>query len=208
MDVFESIFRPLNNSKMITDYDDITADNRDLELITRKSRWVADREYWPGIGSNEYLDVVKSGSNWYRCIVHHQSSSVFTDDLNLGYWKPLNWMESVATDLLLSRKILADEIDVEQLVAQRLRTARSGARVEIEESLMTFFGQFGKNIEIGVDSSGYAVLTYYANNGEKLYDLGPHGLDWGSIKPASWSATRLVKICDKRYPSIRWIFCI
>lgn len=172
---------------MIGAYSEVSADMREVDLITRKSIWIAGREYWPGIGSDEYLDVIKYGSNWYRCIVHHLSSTTFTTDINAGYWKAISWLESVATDLLLSRKILADEIDAESLVAKRLRTAVSGARVEIEGSLMTFFGQFSKNIEIGVDSSGYAVLTYYGNDGSKLYDLGPHGLDWGSIKPASWS---------------------
>lgn len=181
----------------IADYDYVTADNRDMELITRKSEWKTNKEYFPGIGSDEYLDLVKfkNNANWYRCIVHHKSG-VFEDDLSVGYWKALSWLENVATDLMLARKILADEIDVENLIAKRLQTARTGPRVEIEDSLMTFFGQFGKNIEIGVDKSGYAVLTYYNNDGTKLYDLGPHGLDWGTIKPASWTTVRLAKICN------------
>lgn len=182
---------------LIADYDEVTADNRDMELITRKSAWKTDKEYFPGIGSDEYLDIVMNGNsaNWYRCIVHHKSG-VFTSDLAAGYWKPISWLENMATDLMLARKILAEEIDVESLISKRLRTAISGPRVEIMGSLIEIFGEFGKNIGFGVDDAGYAVLDYFANDGSLIYRLGPSGFDWGSIKPASWTTVRMVKICN------------
>lgn len=57
------------------------------------------------------------------------------------------------------------------------------------------FGEFSSpNIRFGVNASGYAVLTYYDNNGNKLYDLGPQGIDWGSIVQPSWSTTKLTPV--------------
>lgn len=113
------------------------------------------------------------------------------------HWKGYEIWELVATDLLLSRLIKAEEIDVDSLVAKLLKTANSGPRVEIYGSMLNVYGNFANpNIKFGVNANGQAVLTYYDNNGNKIYDLGPKGFDWGSIVPASWSSTRLTKICN------------
>ena len=103
----------------------------------------------------------------------------------------------VYTSFLLARLIKASEIDVDTLVAKLLKTANSGPRVEVVGSMLNVYGNFNNpNIKFGVNANGQAVLTYYDNNGNKIYDLGPKGFDWGSIVPSSWSSTRLTKICD------------
>ena len=55
----------------------------------------------------------------------------------------------------------------------------NGARVSISDGIMEFFGSVNKtkpNIRFGLNSEGSAVLSYYDNNGDLLYDLGPHGI--------------------------------
>lgn len=55
----------------------------------------------------------------------------------------------------------------------------NGARVAISDGMMEFFGSVNKtmpNIRFGVNSEGSAVLSYYDNNGDFLYDLGPDGI--------------------------------
>lgn len=55
----------------------------------------------------------------------------------------------------------------------------NGARVAISDGMMEFFGSVNKtkpNIRFGLNSEGSAVLSYYDNNGELLYDLGPAGI--------------------------------
>lgn len=55
----------------------------------------------------------------------------------------------------------------------------NGARVAISDGMMEFFGSVNKtkpNIRFGLNSEGSAVLSYYDNNGEFLYDLGPSGI--------------------------------
>lgn len=55
----------------------------------------------------------------------------------------------------------------------------NGARVAISDGMMEFFGSVNKtkpNIRFGLNSEGSAVLSYYDNNGNFLYDLGPAGI--------------------------------
>lgn len=55
----------------------------------------------------------------------------------------------------------------------------NGARVAISDGMMEFFGSVNKtkpNIRFGLNSEGSAVLSYYDNNGNLLYDLGPSGI--------------------------------
>lgn len=55
----------------------------------------------------------------------------------------------------------------------------NGARVAISDGMMEFFGSVNKtkpNIRFGLNSEGSAVLSYYDNNGNLLYDLGPAGI--------------------------------
>lgn len=55
----------------------------------------------------------------------------------------------------------------------------NGARVTISDGIMEFFGSVNKtkpNIRFGLNSEGSAVLSYYDNDGNFLYDLGPSGI--------------------------------
>lgn len=55
----------------------------------------------------------------------------------------------------------------------------NGARVVINDGIMDFFGSVNKNqpnIRFGLNSEGSVILSYYDNNGNLLYDLGPSGI--------------------------------
>lgn len=55
----------------------------------------------------------------------------------------------------------------------------NGARVAISDGMMEIFGSVNKtkpNIRFGLNSEGSAILSYYDNNGNFLYDLGPSGI--------------------------------
>lgn len=70
------------------------------------------------------------------------------------------------------------------LVVSKLKTAEAGARIEASGTMMQVFGKMALNIQFGVDDNGYAVLSYYNNNGVKLYDLGPNGLNYIDMSEA------------------------
>jgi hypothetical protein len=79
----------------------------------------------------------------------------------------------------------ADTTKVDKdLVVGKLKTAETGARIEASGTMMEVYGAKGRNISFGVDSGGYAVLSYYDNNGVKLYDLGPNGLNYVNMSEA------------------------
>lgn len=94
-----------------------------------------------------------------------------------------------------SRIILqADTTEVtDDLVVKQLETTPRGAteaRVVIGGSTMEVYGTNGAmNIRFGVNEEGYAVMSYYDNGGNLLYDLGPNGLSTISVVNASFNST-------------------
>ena len=73
-------------------------------------------------------------------------------------------------------------------------TSVDGSRVLIQEGLMQFFNPNGAcNIQFGINSAGYVVLSYYDNDGKLLYDLGPDGLDAKTIRSSSLTSDTYVK---------------
>lgn len=170
-------------------------------LINRRSLWETGKQYYKGLPSEPYFDIVKNGSSWYMCKESHVSGT-FSTDLSAGKWQIMNNFENVATDLLLSRQILADEIDTENLVSRSIRTANSGSRVEVFGSEQNFYNENGvRQMQIGI-VNGNIVLSYFAADGSKLYDLGPGGFNWGSVKPASWSTYKLAELNQTSTPTI------
>ena len=70
--------------------------------------------------------------------------------------------------------------------AQRLETEGAEAAVKIENGMIAVLGRGGvPNIKFGVNSDGYAVMQYFDNAGNMLYDLGPAGLAKISTQKAS-----------------------
>lgn len=70
------------------------------------------------------------------------------------------------------------------LVVSKLKTAETGARIEASGTMLEVYGNMALNIRFGVDDNGYAVLSYFNNNGVKLYDLGPQGLNYIDMSEA------------------------
>lgn len=163
------------------------------------SDWAPGDECLSGAMSESFYDIKMYNEQFYLCLISHTANEAINPQTsvanNLGYWEvALNW-KFTATDLALARLIRAAEIDVDSLIVKLLKTNSEGPRVEIAGSLIDVFGEFSSpNIRFGVNASGYAVLTYYDNNGNKLYDLGPQGIDWGSIVQPSWSTTKLTPV--------------
>ena len=70
-----------------------------------------------------------------------------------------------------------DGLNAALVRAERLETQGAEAAVKIENGMIAVLGRAGvPNIKFGVNSDGYAVMEYYDNAGNLLYDLGPAGL--------------------------------
>lgn len=90
---------------------------------------------------------------------------------------------------LISSEI--SRINSNQFEVRRLKTipSSSEASVYIHDGLIEVFGSNGfLNISFGVNESGYAVLRYYDNNGNLLYDLGPEGLQYSEASAAGYTS--------------------
>lgn len=75
----------------------------------------------------------------------------------------------------------ADGLNTSLVKAERLETKGEEAVVKIADGMISVYGRANvPNIRFGVNAEGYAVMEYYDNAGNLLYDLGPAGM--GNIK--------------------------
>ena len=99
-----------------------------------------------------------------------------TDKEVLLYGEQVKVMNNNAIAALFKNGMLNADL----IAAKVLESLGSnGARVVINDGIMEFFGSINKtqpNIRFGLNSEGSAVLSYYDNAGNFLYDLGPDGI--------------------------------
>ena len=150
--------------------------------------WREDITYIKDDVVNHYVHQVRNGKKEFYLLQTPQSLG---DDpyLNSTQGSGDIWRRVEQHDLILARKIQADEIDVDDLVVKRMKTMNDGPRIEIQGTVAEFFGRgLYPNIVMGIDSDGYAVLKYFTHDGKLLYDLGPKGVDWNGIEPSRWNS--------------------
>ena len=87
------------------------------------------------------------------------------------------------------------------LVVNRLKTlpTNGSARIEAEGSEMRVYGSANDgqpNIVFGIDATGHAVLKYYDNAGNFLYDLGPNGVGTIDKTDESYFLTNYTQFLD------------
>ena len=144
------------------------------------------------VWNEEYHDIIlySFGGNYFPYRVAAYGAKVVNPPTAEGgdaNWERAEKFDFVATDLLLSRQIRADEIYTDGIVSRKMMTASKGARVEVYGSEIKVFGNSAMNIRFGVNDDGMAVLEYYNNDGRKLYDLGPNGITKIPITESSWT---------------------
>ena len=67
-----------------------------------------------------------------------------------------------------------------------------GSRVLVDGSGLSIFNALGNmNIRFGI-KDGYAVMEYFDNDGNFLYDLGPNGITALRVREESWTPVKLV----------------
>ena len=92
-----------------------------------------------------------------------------------------------------------DGLNASLVKARRLETEGAEAAVRIEDGMIAVLGRAGvPNIKFGVNSDGYAVMQYYDNAGNLLYDLGPAGLGAIKTQQASMVATSWIEVSETK----------
>lgn len=89
-------------------------------------------------------------------------------------------------------------INADLILAQMLTSqGHNGQMVRIADGLINIYGKAGTaNIRFGLNSSGQAVLSYYDDNGNFLYDLGPAGVASLSKTDAKITSAQYIKAED------------
>lgn len=132
--------------------------------------------------SSEVFDVVEYQGQYYECAKKHTKASGTTPLSNYqaqgGLWTLATQYSFVATKVLWSKIAQIDFLGSQVI---NVRSESSDAHISLHDGMMEVFGSKNSvmpNIRFGVDpNTGCSILSYYDNDGNWLYDLGPNGLD-------------------------------
>lgn len=101
--------------------------------------------------------------------------------------------QTTTAALFTDGAINAALIQAQMLISQ----GHNGQMVRIADGLINIYGKAGTaNIRFGLNSSGQAVLSYYDDNGNFLYDLGPAGISSLSKTDAKITSAQYIKAED------------
>lgn len=133
---------------------------------------------------SEMFDVVEYGGKYYECNKKHVKSSDTTplDDYTTyggeGNWVLGTQFSFVATKVLWSQ---IGQIDFFGSQSINVYGESNNSRISLHNGILEVFGSVNSvvpNIRFGVDpTTGCSILSYYDNDGNWLYDLGPGGWD-------------------------------
>lgn len=133
---------------------------------------------------SDEFDVVEYGGKYYECNAKHVKSSDTTplDDYKTyggnGNWFLSSQFSFVATKVLWSE---IGQIDFFGSQSINVYGESNNSRISLRNGIIEIFGSVNAvvpNIRFGVDpATGYAIMSYYDNEGNWLYDLGPSGWD-------------------------------
>lgn len=115
------------------------------------------------------------------------------------YGKKIKVENTLSTGQTTTAALFTDgTINAALILAQMLTSqGLNGQMVRIADGLINIYGKAGTaNIRFGLNSSGQAVLSYYDDNGNFLYDLGPAGVASLSKTDAKITSAQYIKAED------------
>lgn len=115
------------------------------------------------------------------------------------YGKKIKVENTLSTGQTTTAALFTDgAINAALILAQMLTSqGHNGQMVRIADGLINIYGKAGTaNIRFGLNSSGQAVLSYYDDNGNFLYDLGPAGVASLSKTDAKITSAQYIKAED------------
>lgn len=115
------------------------------------------------------------------------------------YGKKIKVENTLSTGQTTTAALFTDgAINAALILAQMLTSqGLNGQMVRIADGLINIYGKAGTaNIRFGLNSSGQAVLSYYDDNGNFLYDLGPAGVASLSKTDAKITSAQYIKAED------------
>lgn len=139
-------------------------------MLRMRGEWLASTVY---VYDNTFRDCVRHGGYFYMLANTHNGTTSEPGTNGSG-WVDMGNTAFVATELLL-----AEKATISNLVADYLRTAITGPRVEMYGSTADFYGRLAKpSIKLTVDNDGVGCLTFYDKDGNPVIEVGPRGIVW------------------------------
>lgn len=115
------------------------------------------------------------------------------------YGKKIKVENTLSTGQTTTAALFTDGVINAALILAQMLTSQglNGQMVRIADGLINIYGKAGTaNIRFGLNSSGQAVLSYYDDNGNFLYDLGPAGVASLSKTDAKITSAQYIKAED------------
>ena len=180
-------------------------DKGDPGATGKRGKWMRGPQDWKAIAdgytfyplsdnSIDVFDVVEFEGEYYECAKKHTKSSATTplaDYTNKGgLWSRATRYSMVATKVLWAENAQVEFLGTQSVI---VRSSTNNAKIVLQNGLMDIYGLVNKthpNIRFGVDAAGYAILSYFDNDGNLLYNLGPSGLDAANITSAKVEGKR------------------
>lgn len=133
---------------------------------------------------SEMFDVVEYGGEYYECNKKHVKSSGTTphDDYTT-YGGKGNWFLSAQFSFVATKVLWGKIGQIDFFGSQSINVygESNNSRICLRNGIIEIFGSVNAvipNIRFGVDpATGCAIMSYYDNKGNWLYDLGPGGWD-------------------------------
>lgn len=115
------------------------------------------------------------------------------------YGEKIKVENTLSTGQTTTAALFTDGVINAALILAQMLTSQglNGQMVRIADGLINIYGKAGTaNIRFGLNSSGQAVLSYYDDNGNFLYDLGPAGIASMSKVDAKITSAQYIKAED------------
>ena len=142
-----------------------------------------------GIPVVKHPDSTQGGFSVHK-LTAMQSS--FNNSTKKGTFVPSEWELVENVDFIYMQEAYIEHLQALTVTAKKVRTSESGARTEIDsEGIKVFNALDTMNIRFGL-KNGYAVMEYYDNDNNLLYDLGPGGISKVEVREEKWVEVKLV----------------
>lgn len=115
------------------------------------------------------------------------------------YGEKIKVENTLSTGQTTTAALFTDGVINAALILAQMLTSQghNGQMVRIADGLINIYGKAGTaNIRFGLNGSGQAVLSYYDDNGNFLYDLGPAGIASLSKTDAKITSEQYIKAED------------
>lgn len=167
-----------------------------LRAVDGCEAWVAKPKLEEGALMTEYTE--KKTDLIDRATAKAAGLEITSSGVTL-YGEKIKVENTLSTGQTTTAALFTDgAINAALILAQMLTSqGHNGQMVRIADGLINIYGKAGTaNIRFGLNSSGQAVLSYYDDNGNFLYDLGPTGIASLSKTDAKITSAQYIKAED------------